>query len=117
MNITEENLAQFTGTESYHRWWIPAFVLTDGARYLAVNGAAWLIDAIASYLKRYQDNYMTVVTLTVQDGKGVLEGIGDEEKVIFRQEIHYTDFPLPEVKLFVAPVDEKTFAICLMSEY
>ena len=36
----QSDLAQFTGTESYHRWspLFPRMVLTDGAMFVAENG-------------------------------------------------------------------------------
>lgn len=115
--ITQENLSQFTGTENYFRWWIPNFVLTDGAQYLAANGASWLIDAIASHIKSYRDQYMAIFTLKVKGSTATLTCTGDEDTTLFTQKIPYTDFPLEEIKLFVAPADEKTRVVALMSEY
>ena len=51
----QSNLAQFTGTEAYHRWspLFPRMVLTDGAMFVAkhggTSGAFWLMDAIVSH--------------------------------------------------------------------
>jgi hypothetical protein len=48
------DLAQYTGTDEYHRirypWLRKNFLLTDGTKYLADKaGAYWLIDIIASH--------------------------------------------------------------------
>jgi hypothetical protein len=115
--ITKEDLAQFTGTERYYRWWIPNFVLTDGAHYLAANGASWLIDAIVSHIKSYRDQYMAIFTLKVKSSTATLSCTGDEDTTLFTQKIGYTDFPLDEIKLFVSLGDETTRVVALMSEY
>jgi hypothetical protein len=44
------DLAQFTGTEQYHRFWLGINLLTDGVHYLAEEARCyWLLDAIGSY--------------------------------------------------------------------
>ena len=43
----------FTGTDAYHRHWLPHVVCTDGVAYLMEHGNCyWLVDAIASHLRR-----------------------------------------------------------------
>jgi hypothetical protein len=38
-------------------------------------------------------------------------------KPVITQRIEYTDFDLPEIELWVAPVDESTYTILLKSEH
>jgi hypothetical protein len=111
----ETELAQFTGTENYHR--SSAFAKniyhTDGIQYLAENAKAfWLIDAIVShqFTKRVNQEPFQVWTLDVDERKhatllatdggngGLDDGLPDH---IARQFIEYTDFPLPYIKLYL----------------
>lgn len=99
------NLGQFTGTMQYHRCLLGIYY-TDGVKYLADNagnGAYWLIDAIASYqnatMKREEFQVWRLVltgdrgaVLTADDGNG---------RELARQVIEFTDFPLPEITLYL----------------
>ena len=108
MPITEQCLAQFYCTEEYHKYWLPVLTMTDGAYYLYRNGAAWLIDAIASYqtkkflssrkLREFQlwelrvgPNKTAVLTCREDSGRDP----------VVTQEIPYTDFPIPYIKLYL----------------
>ncbi len=108
--ITEEMIAEFSGCEGYpcRRMGVN---LTDGAFFLDQNGAGWLIDAIlianltkplaqktAGFqhwkLKKKDD---ASAVLTCDDG-----GYESEKpKVVYRQKIDWTDFPLAEVTLYL----------------
>ena len=122
-----EDLDRFTGTDCYHQWSIlfPQIVLTDGTKYVAEEaGAYWLMDAVASHqpkLLRHQDRRLQEVqfwTLKVNQEKrsAVLSCVADSDcKPAVVQRIEYTDFPLPEIKLYVAVGDPTV--IMLPSEY
>jgi hypothetical protein len=122
-------LDQFTGTEAYHRWSLlfPRMVLTDGAKFVADNGgthgAYWLVDAIASHqrtaMKDPELRDIQFWKLTVKpDHSAVLTCRADfGREPVITQRIEYTDFDLPEIDLWVAPVDESTYTILLKSEY
>lgn len=117
--LTEADLQQFIGTTAYHRHWLGAFVLTDGAKYMADQGEAnWLIDAIASYQPdaRVKNDPMLndfqLWELTVDNNSAVLKLSRDTDNVVLTQEIEYTDFPLPYIKLYL---NEKV--LMLPSEY
>lgn len=106
--LTKESLNHFTGTEGYFRHWTHRLVYTDGVKYLADNGAAWLVDAIASYQgdKRLTGNDMLrdmqFWKLTVTDGKAVLTCKADSGYApAITQNIEFTDFPLDEVEVWV----------------
>ena len=90
--ITEMDLAQFTGTTQYFRHWSKRIVYTDGIKFLAENaGAYWLVDLIASYqpvkterqywtLKREEQGYSAIC----KDGN---------DNLLVKQTFEYTDFP------------------------
>ncbi len=105
--LTANDLSHFTGTESYYRHWTRRLVYTDGVNHLTENGAAWLVDAVASYQgdKRLQTPMlrdMQFWKLEVKDGKGTLTCRADSgRKPAITQEIEFTDFPLDEVEIWV----------------
>ena len=110
----EQGLAQFSGTEEYHKFSpLSRLVATDGVKWLAESAEAyWLLDAIASYQQKCSKDVMLrefqVWTLTrrfrdsAHGSEATLKcerDTGDKKPI--RQEIEYTDFPLDEVKLYV----------------
>lgn len=110
MPLTNEDLAQFTGTENWYRHWTGALTYTDGVKYLAGEGGAyWLIDAIASHQTspgmkrdpRLRD--FQLWHLHVSDsGKAHLRCQADIGKPdAISQWIPYTDFPLSYIRLYV----------------
>lgn len=125
--LSKSVLAQFTGTENYTRWspLFPSVVMTDGAMYVAGNGgshgAYWLMDAIASYQPglKHLDMQFWKLRVCVEDRTALLTCVADTGlPPVVRQEIEYTDFDLPEIDLWVAPMGEgKHLVIMLPSEY
>jgi len=120
-----EALAYFTGTEGYHRYWLGITSLTDGVKYLADSAKCyWLLDAIGSYqpeLAKHTDtrlHEMQFWTLKVNaDKSAVLTCVADSgEPSAVRQRIESTDFPLPEIQIWVAIEGERKIAL-LPSEY
>jgi len=108
-----QELRHFTGTTAYYRFsrLYPNFLLTDGAKFLAERCQAfWLLDLIASHqinpdLRNHpqlQDGELQFWTLTVTDSSAVAVCEWDTGQEVTRQEIEYTDFPLPEIRLYVA---------------
>jgi uncharacterized protein DUF6876 len=93
----EEELRQFTGTTRYYRNFT-GLLYTDGVHYLAEKaGAYWLIDLVASYQPRLHDVPFQVWELRVNDDHSALVTMREDDGLPFkvRQEIAYTDFPLP----------------------
>ena len=101
-----EALKQFTGTDQYYRNPLfPKFRYTDGVKYLAEEaGAYWLLDTIFSEngclplsnhpfqvwkLNVAADN---TATISVEDGN---------EEVLKRIKLHFTDFPLASIELWL----------------
>ena len=120
-----QGLAQFCGTEGYHRWSMlfRKHVLTDGVKWLCDNANCyWLADAIASYhgkcMKDPMLQSMQFWTLKVDLAKqsAVLVCERDTGNVAFKQKIPYTDFPLAEIKLYVEP-GEDVYVILLPEEH
>ena len=97
------NLAQFCGSENYYRSSFKHVVYTDGVKYLAdAAGAYWLIDAIASHQRPpVSHEAFQVWRFTVTDQRGLLVADDGNGRQIARQEIDYTDFCLPEIKLYL----------------
>lgn len=105
-NIDLASLGQFTGSERWFRHWTGAVHYTEGVHHLAMNGAAWLIDAIASYqtgkLLKGDLQYFQIWKLEAKDGKAVLTCQADSDrKPDVTQKIEFTDFPDGSVELYV----------------
>lgn len=118
-------LAQFSGTESYYRYWLGISLLTDGVKYLADEARCyWLLDAIGSYqaeLAKHPDERLQDIQfwlLKVSPNKSaVLTCVADSgEAPVVTQQIETTDFPLAEVQIWVAREGERRIAL-LPSEY
>lgn len=112
--LIRASLAEYCGTEQYYR--SLNFVYTDGVKAMAeLCGAYWLIDLIASWQveKRVRTKPFQVWELTVQDDRGSLTMREDGgEPILAHQHIEYTDFPLGEIKFYVA-----SGVLMLPSEY
>lgn len=107
----EINLDYFTGTENYYRVSAlhPDFTITDGVKYLAEKaGAYWLIAAILSYQKQCSKDTMLsqmqfwTLAVDLEKSSAVLTCERDKGDVAITQEIEYTDFPLAEIRIWVA---------------
>ena len=117
-----EGLRHFTGSEKVFRHTFGQIVYTQGVQWLAQEaGAYWLVDAIASHqpnIKRFPnpDFQIWVLTLGHSGSKAVLrcgnDMNGDDTMTIdagkeqvpgamVTQRIPFTDFPLPEIKLYL----------------
>jgi hypothetical protein len=114
----EDGLPNFIGSENFYRH-IGHVILTDGAKWLAENaGAYWLMDAIASYqgYARVRSEPFQVWRLKVKDQSAVLTCDDGNDNILVTQRIAYTDFPLPEVKLYAALGDGR-LVVMLPQEY
>jgi hypothetical protein len=110
-------LKQFIGSEVIYKHRL-GIGYTSGIKYLVEAAEClWLLDCIASYqtinllsylnLKEFQ-----IWRLLVRETSGVLICEWDTNLEVLRQEIPYTDFPLPDVKVYLV---EKV--LMLPSEY
>ena len=107
MTLKQTDIDQFTSSESLYKHPF-GLLYTCGVRYLATAGNAyWLIDTIASHqsnkllaLPNLQD--FQIWRLVVNNNKyATLICEQDTDYKILRQEIDYTDFPLPCIKLYL----------------
>lgn len=122
-NLTKSALSNFIGTEQYYRHIFRQMVYTDGVHYLVENGAAWLVDAVASYQPdkrvkgnpRLRDFQLWELSAGKADSSVVLTCREDSgTKPIITQNIEYSDFPremLP-FTLYVEPSEHGP--VCLL---
>jgi hypothetical protein len=120
----KNELANFTGTEQYHKVSLTPVVVTDGVKYLIDKANSyWLIDAIGSYQteKKFKaEGFQVWILKKDKDGKGATlsayhdysEKNPNKFKPLVTQKIEYTDFPLDEIKLY-----EIDGVVLLPSEY
>jgi len=123
--VIAATLEQFSGTEGYHRL-SPlhrGLVVTDGVKYLCEEaGAYWLVDIIASYQPKCMRDpmlrHMQFWTLQVDQEKrtAVVTCERDGDDVAITQRIGWSDFPLPEVKVWVEAADEGLWVAMLPRE-
>ena len=106
----EAVLAQCTGSENYHYNAIAkksGIVYTEGLRTLCLMAEAWwILDAIASHQPQCRrDPQLRQVqfwTLTVnKDRSATLICERDQGDEAIRQNIEYTDFPLPSIRIWL----------------
>lgn len=100
--IIEAKLRHFTGTQQWYRHSLSGLLYTEGIQYLAERAHChWLIDVVGSYQPRLDAKFQ-VWKVKVEEDKSALvtmvEGDGEPERV--RQELPFTDFPLPEFEFF-----------------
>jgi len=118
--LTAADLHQFFGTA--HWYSVSIFsnsIMTDGCKYVAEEADAyWLMDMIDSHLSHC--NYDNIVTckLTVDQktGEAKLVMCDGNAKLIAKQNIRYTDFPLDEIKIW-AIHNGTRYTLMLPSEY
>lgn len=104
MNL-QSQLAQFTGTEHYYRFspFNQNLVMTDGVKYLAEKAACfWLLDIVASLDFEPSCKGQEFITCRLKkEGEGAkFTADNGNRKVLYTQEIPYTDFPIDEVTLY-----------------
>lgn len=104
--ITMADLNQFTGTEYWYKHMFGNMTYTDGVKYLAeYAGAYWLIDIIAfsqvlEPAVRNEPFQLWTLTVNQQKGSATLVCTDGNKNVVYKQDIPYTDFPLPMVNLY-----------------
>jgi hypothetical protein len=127
--LTHADLCQFTGDLTRYRHPLnPLVIYTPGVHYVAEAGKAyWLIDAVASYFGHEEMNRairddarlasLQFWRLDVQGDAATLTARADSGETPFiRQEIPYTDFPLPSIDIW-AGFDGVRWTLYLPSEH
>ncbi len=114
-----EELKHFQGSGHLYSQTImrSAILYTDGIKFLAETAQAyWLIDVIHSYQSkadRLCDGFQIWNIRVNEDRTAVIECRSDSDQdPVITQRLEYTDFPLKELKLYVA-----ANTIMLPSEY
>ena len=109
IKLTEADLNQFTGSETWYRHVVNRNVLfTDGAKYVSDHaGAYWLLDEITiiqPHDKRIAAEEFQVWKLVVHPDRTATLTCGDgNDNIVFTKEnIENTDFPLDEISLWFA---------------
>ena len=99
-------LAQFTGSETFYRFGLRGDVLiTEGVKYLAdTAGAYWLLDSISIvnvYEIKVRAEEFQLWILTVGDtSSGELICDDGNGNIVYKQELDYTYFPAPGIRLY-----------------
>jgi hypothetical protein len=117
--ITQELANFYGGSEQCYRHYSRAFNYSEGIKYLATKANCyWLLDAIASWQlspkvkkSRMNEGFQIWELTRTTGNQAILTGAWDTDKIVVTQEIEYTDFPLPKIKLWLT--DE---FLCLPSE-
>lgn len=112
------NLKQFSGSDQLARL-TRTVLLTEGARYLAEAAECfWLFDVYASHLGRVDNNKngFTCLKLTQTNRIASVSIEDGNYRVLAKQKIEYTDFPLPAITLYGCWAGE-FWVLMLTSEY
>ena len=107
----QAELAQCYGSETVYKHWLK-ILYTEGIKTLADEAQCmWLVDAIASHQKSYQIIYnpdlqeFQLWTLTVNEDKSAVLACYEDSpstcEPVITQLIPFTDFPMPEIKLYL----------------
>ena len=99
------DLEQFTGTENHYKHWL-GYKYTDGIKYLADKYSCyWLLDAIFSYnTKKFQTKHrFQIWEIKVYIDKRATLTMKEDTNLpnIIKQNIDYSDFSIPELKLYL----------------
>ena len=102
----ERALAQHSGSLERFRHWTQRIIYTPGVEDMAkICNAYWLIDLVASHqiTASVRAEEFQVWTLTVAaDRTGLAVADDGNGREVARQAIEFTDFPLGEIKLYLA---------------
>ena len=106
----KNNLAEFSGTESFHKIPLLNTVITDGNQYLANEADCfWLVTDVSVIAKSLMNrsHFITVdfkkLNAEMQDTLGyeaVIEYSDGNDNILETQKYHLTDFPLETIRLF-----------------
>jgi hypothetical protein len=105
--ITHDDLSQYYGSDQL--FFNPLFRginYTQGVQYVSRNGAGWLVDAILSHAIHTkavarEDFILAKLKVNLADHTAILTFDDGNGKIVARQAIDYTDFPLPEISFYL----------------
>jgi len=112
-------LKQFYGSASFTRWSpLTKSLLTEGALYVAETaGAFWLFDAIQSHLDENKADWAQTVLTVNEDDSATLTMTDGNDEPLSTQQIPFTDFPEPELKIWSIRNELGSHSHMLPSEY
>ncbi len=120
-NKLESQLSAFCGSQNLYYRSTPILIhYTDGIKWLQANlNCYWLIDIIASYqtteFKTANDRQFW--KLVVIDNSAVITCDDGDGNISVTQSIDYTDFPLPELNIWLNIQEGGRIFLYLPSEY
>jgi hypothetical protein len=106
MNISSNDLTEFTGTENYYQTFDKLIVYTDGVRYFAKNagdhGAYWLLDLIVlDLIPANRDEEFLVIEVAVKNGRAVIRTQDGNDNYFLTRKIDYTDLADADWKFYI----------------
>ena len=106
MNITPNDLHEFTGTENYFKTIDKSIVYTDGVQYFARNagkdGAYWLLDMMVfEIIPQNRTGEFLVIEVSVKDSQAIIRTQDGNNNYLLKREISYTDLAEGEWKFYV----------------
>jgi len=106
----KQELANFCGTESFHKIRLTDTIFTDGIKYLAYTVKCFWLVTDASVIAKSLLNRCSFITIDfkmlsdeLQDAMGyeaVIEYSDGNDNVLETHKYHTTDFPLENIRLF-----------------
>ena len=119
----QAQLAQFHGSTTRTRHaLVPSVLMTEGVVFLAkAAGAHWLTDVVASHVHdpraRQEEFQVWRLVVDASTFKGMITMTdGDSDEAIVTQRLDYTDFPLPEIMVWLVREGAR-WIMLLPSEY
>jgi hypothetical protein len=104
-NMLLAELAQFTGDLERYRHWTGRLVYTPGILHLAKKADAyWLIDLVASWQIHAavaREDFQIWKLIVRPDQTATATATSDTKAPLASQDIPHTDFPLPEITLWL----------------
>lgn len=107
-------LAQFIGTETWHRHWTEHLIYTDGVEFFCEQAACyWFLDILATEVfPLQQKSPFLAIELDVADGQAEIRVTDGNDLELFKKNIQWTDAPEGVWRFYL------TDAVCLLpSEY
>lgn len=96
-----DKLAGYIGSEEWHKY-LGGLVITDGVKALAEEFKCfWFLDIIASVYQQYRKHSMQVWKVVRTGDKAVVTCENGNKKVLYTQEISYTDLPANEATVWI----------------
>jgi hypothetical protein len=100
----QDDLRQFTGTETWYRHPFSPMLYTDGVKYFADQaGAYWFLDIVATEVWELisEDDPYLFVTLMVRENQAVIAADDGNGNTSWSRDIEFTDCPEGDWKFYL----------------